>query len=114
MSAREFMGRVQTKRDTRANWTAANPVLLDGEEILVDTASGEVRKKIGDGVNPYIKLPFADEAIRNLIGERVATNQGVEHAGKFLGIGADGLVKPITQPTGGGAKTWGDLAGITS
>ncbi len=114
MSAMEFEGRVQTKRDTSANWTAADPVLLNGEEILVDTASGEVRKKIGDGASPYTKLPFADEAIRNLIGEKVAANQGTEHAGKILGIGADGVVKPITNAGGGGAKTWGDLAGKTS
>lgn len=114
MSVKQIDGRVQTKRDTSANWTAADPILLNGEEILVDTASGEVRKKIGDGVNPYTKLPFADEVIRSLIGERVAANQGEEHAGKILGIGADGMVKPITNSSGGGAKTWGDLAGKTS
>lgn len=114
MDTKRFEGRVQTKRDTSANWTAADPVLLYGEEILVDTANGEVRKKVGDGVSPYTKLPFVDETIRNLIGERVAANQGEEHAGKILGIGADGMVKPITNASGAGAKTWGDLAGKTS
>lgn len=109
MGTKRFSGRVQTKRDTSANWTAADPVLLNGEEIIVDTANGEVRKKIGDGVSSYTKLPFEDETIRNLITERVASNQGAEHAGKLLGVGADGVVTPMAET----AKTWGDLAGKT-
>ena len=59
--------RIQWKRDTSANWTAQNPVLLNGELIIVDTDSGETRFKIGDGTKTYTQLPFEDEAIRNLI-----------------------------------------------
>ena len=45
----EYNARIRQKRDTSANWTAKDPILLDGEIIIVDTASGSVRKKVGDG-----------------------------------------------------------------
>lgn len=61
--------RIQTRRDTSANWTEANPVLLAGEEILVDTGNGELRRKIGDGVKTYTQLPFTDEKLRSMISD---------------------------------------------
>ena len=57
--------RIKNKRDTSANWTAQDPVLLNGEIIVVDTASGEMRFKIGDGTKRYSQLPFQDEILRN-------------------------------------------------
>lgn len=62
-----FNTRLKLKRDTSANWTSKNPVLLNGEMILVDTADGELRTKIGDGVKTYTQLPFCDEYLRSLI-----------------------------------------------
>ena len=64
--------RIQHKRDTSGNWETNNPILLDGEVILVDTAEGELRVKIGDGVNTYSDLPFNDEILRKLIPTRVS------------------------------------------
>ena len=63
--------RIQTKKDTATNWSTNNPVLLDGEEILVVTNAGEVRKKVGDGSKRYNELPFIDEPIRTLIAGKV-------------------------------------------
>ena len=65
--ATEFNTRIKFKRDTSSNWTSNNPKLLKGEIILVDTDSGELRAKVGDGVKSYTQLPFSDEVIRNLI-----------------------------------------------
>ena len=62
--------RIKLKRDTSANWTNNNPVLLNGEIIIVDTADGEVRFKIGDGSKTYTQLPFEDEGVRNLIADK--------------------------------------------
>ena len=61
--------RIALKRDTSANWTNHNPVLLNGELILVDTAEGQLRVKIGDGIKTYTQLPVMDEALRALITE---------------------------------------------
>ena len=70
MAYKELKTRIKWRRDTSANWTSNNPVLLDGEIIVVDTDSGETRFKIGDGVKTYTQLPFEDEAVRNLINNK--------------------------------------------
>ena len=63
MPNKTFNARVQMKRDTSANWTSNNPVLLYGENIIVDTDGGEVRFKVGNGTSTYTQLPYTDEAI---------------------------------------------------
>lgn len=67
--SKNINARIALKRDTSANWTNHNPVLLNGELILVDTAEGQLRVKIGDGIKTYTQLPFMDEALRALITE---------------------------------------------
>lgn len=67
MALYEINGRTKQKRDTAANWEVINPVILNGEIVLVDTSAGELRAKIGDGVKKYSQLPFSDEVLRNLI-----------------------------------------------
>ena len=65
--SKNINARIALKRDTSANWTNHNPVLLNGEFILVDTAEGQLRAKVGDGIKTYTQLPFTDEALRALI-----------------------------------------------
>nr|DAI00996.1 MAG TPA: hyaluronidase [Caudoviricetes sp.] len=67
MATKIFNTRTQHSRDTSANWTKYNPVLLDGEIVIVDTDAGEVRYKVGDGTKKYSQLPFSDESIKNSI-----------------------------------------------
>ena len=67
MATKTLASRIKMKRDTSANWNTNNPILLDGEIIIVDTADGEVREKIGDGIKTYTQLPFSDEKLRNLL-----------------------------------------------
>lgn len=65
MAEKIFNTRVQIKRDTSSNWTVNNPVLLAGELVIVDTNSGDVRFKVGNGTSHYTELPFQDESILN-------------------------------------------------
>lgn len=67
MSTPEWRGRIQNRKDTAANWEAKDPVLLNGEIIVVETSAGEIRHKTGDGIKSYTQLPFDDEVVRNLI-----------------------------------------------
>lgn len=75
MANKEILTRIKHKRDTSLNWTINNPVLLNGEIILVDTAEGkgELRAKIGDGIKTYTQLPFSDEILRELINDSKVT-----------------------------------------
>lgn len=56
---------VKNRTDTAANWTSKNPVLAEGEIIVVQTGAGETRLKIGDGVKTFTQLPYTDEQIYN-------------------------------------------------
>lgn len=67
MSKKIIDARIKHKKDTSANWTSKNPVLKNGELIIVETNSGEERFKIGDGIKRYSQLPFQDETVRGLI-----------------------------------------------
>lgn len=64
--------RVKHKKDTQSNWQAKNPVLLNGEIVLVECTDG-IRMKIGDGATNYSSLPFADEILRTYVQETLAT-----------------------------------------
>lgn len=74
MANKIFNTRIKNKRDTEANWTSKNPVLLNGEIIVVDTASGETRFKVGDGTKKYSQLSFQDAAT---LGNYVPTTRKV-------------------------------------
>lgn len=76
MASKQINARIQLKRDTASNWQSRNPIILNGELILVDTASGETRCKIGDGTKTYSQLPFEDEVMRGLIAAKVSSENG--------------------------------------
>lgn len=95
MANKTFNARVKNKRDTSANWTTQDPVLLNGEIIAVDTASGETRFKIGDGTKKYSQLPFQDEILRNIIDQRATLDAGVYTA---TASSTDGIAYTATVP----------------
>jgi hypothetical protein len=70
MGSTSFFARIAQKRDTEANWYAANPVLLSGEVVSVDTEDGNIRFKVGDGTTPYLGLPY----VRDLEVEQDVTD----------------------------------------
>lgn len=56
--------RILSKIDTSSEWSRLDPVLLNGEKIVVDFGTGahpRYREKIGDGQSKYSQLPFIDE-----------------------------------------------------
>ena len=69
MANKEIKTRIQNKRDTAANWEAVATTFqpLDGELIIVDTAAGKTRFKVGryDAAKGrllyYNEIPFTDE-----------------------------------------------------
>ena len=99
--------RVQMKKDTSANWEAANPVILAGEFIIVTTANGETRFKVGDGTKKYTQLPFTDEPLKNLISGKLGKTEAaakVQNKLNIFGQEYDGSA-PITIDVIGDATT---------
>jgi len=91
MSYKTYNYRTRLKRDTSSNWTANDPLLLDGEMILVDTAEGELRIKIGDGKKTYKQLPFEDEILRNFIENKISSLNA--RIGHILGESSATIIK---------------------
>lgn len=81
---------VKNRTDTAANWTQKNPVLAEGEIIVVQTSAGETRLKIGDGVKTFTQLPYTDEQIYNNVVTSVngetgdITTNSVEYTSQTL------------------------------
>lgn len=94
MATKTFNTRIANKRDTSANWTSNNPVLLNGEVIIVDTEAGQVRYKVGNGTSTYTQLPFTDESLITNINGKLSLSGGtmtgnIDMGGhKLTGLGA--------------------------
>lgn len=95
MSGKIFNTRVKNKRDSVSNWTDKNPILLDGEVVVVDSTDGESRFKIGDGTKHYSELPFRDEYLQNEINNKAAIEAGVYTA---VASSSDGVAYTSTVP----------------
>ena len=61
MATKTMNVRVSGKRDTLANWTSNNPVLLSGEVGQVIMTDGTLRHKTGNGTNTFTQLSYDDE-----------------------------------------------------
>ena len=57
-----FNTRIQCKKDSESEWEDNNPVLLDGEIAVVVSNDGKTKFKVGDGMNQYSALNFANES----------------------------------------------------
>lgn len=68
--------RIQYKKDTDANWTSNNPVLLENELIIVEMENGDCRFKIGDGIHTYSDLPFTDQLLRDEVESKISKEEG--------------------------------------
>ena len=78
----------QFRRDTAANWTTANPVLLSGELALeTDTA----KFKIGNGTSAWTALAYG-----GIKGDTGAPGRGITTVTRTSGTGAPGTTDTYT------------------
>lgn len=66
--------RIQLRRDTAANWTAANPVLALAEPGL-ETDTNLI--KYGDGITAWNSLPYSGANVPEIAGNLIPTADGV-------------------------------------
>lgn len=74
MANKTLLAQIKQRSDTAANWTAKDPVIGNGELIIVETSAGEKRFKVGDGEKTFTQLPYADENILSKIKNYTAGN----------------------------------------
>lgn len=99
-------GKFRVRRDTLAEWTAANPTLAEAELVVENptTVGGAPRFKIGDGITPYNQLPYASMGSQGIKGDKgdfLGITDLMGHSTSSLTI-SEG-VKALTAPTG---KSW--------
>lgn len=120
MAQKVINARHQLSRDTSANWMTSDPVLLDGEIIIVDTDAGAVRYKTGDGTKKYSQLPFTDERYVHTTGaETVAGDKrftsdittGTADTAKAY-VRANGYIEGTWLRTSAAGNHTGDFATI--
>lgn len=93
MANKTLLAQIKQRSDTAANWTAKDPVISDGELIVVTTNAGEKRFKVGDGEKTFTQLPYADENILSKIKNYTA--------GDGISISDTGVI----SSTGGGGSS---------
>lgn len=104
MANKTFNTRVKNKRDTAANWEAVATTFqpLDGELIIVDTAAGKTRFKVGRYDSSkgrllyYNEIPFTDEYLYNDLNE----SQGKIYD-KLKGIDDKSIIEMTLEPVAG-------------
>lgn len=109
MANKTFNTRVKNKRDTAANWEAVATTFqpLDGELIIVDTAAGKTRFKVGrydtakGRLLYYNEIPFADEYLYNDLNE----SQGKIYD-KLKGIDDKSIIEMTLEPSEGNGTIW--------
>ena len=100
MATKTIDARVKNKRDTNTNWETNNPILLDGEIVIVDTNDG-VRFKIGDGTSRYNQLPYA--GVSSLNGETGDLTVSIGYGENTVGNAVTGTAvteEPNYTPSG--------------
>ena len=96
MANKTLLAQIKQRSDTAANWTAKNPIISDGELIIVTTNAGEKRFKVGDGEKTFTQLPYADENILSKIKTYTA--------GDGINISDTGVIS--STGGGGGSDTF--------
>lgn len=84
MANKTLLAQIKQRSDTAANWTAKDPVIGNGELIIVETNAGEKRFKVGDGEKTFTQLPYTDENILSKIKNYTA--------GNGISISSDGTI----------------------
>lgn len=114
MANKTLLAQIKQRSDTAANWTAKNPIISDGELIIVTTNAGEKRFKVGDGEKTFTQLPYADENILSKIknytaGDGISISDTGVISSTGGGSGSDVFVIEFTYDNGnitGASKTF--------
>lgn len=85
----KYYNKVPFIKKSDAQWSSLNPILLDGEVILVTTEDENIRLKVGDGATRYSDLDFLSS---NNNGVRMKVGDGATRYStlRFVSFGDEG------------------------
>ena len=90
----KFYNKVPFAKNTNSYWAEINPVLLDGEVILVSNDNdNSIRLKVGDGVSTYSELDYIgdENGVNMKVGDGVSTYAQLDYVtlSSRTGIGTE-------------------------
>ena len=89
--------RVHNQKYTDEQWSELNPVLQNGELVLVSVGDS-TRIKMGDGVSDYQSLPFIDSDFRDSVDSNVNTlNSRINNLITNLPTDSDGVALEVAD-----------------
>lgn len=100
MNEKILKTRIKQRRDTVANWTKNNPVLLKGEIAIVEDTDGAIRFKVGDGSKTFSALAYTDEKLKAEIatkGNKLAAAGSETMPVYIKSDGTASAIKKITE-----------------
>lgn len=100
MNEKTLKTRIKQRRDTVANWTKNNPVLLKGEIAIVEDTDGAIRFKVGDGSKTFSALAYTDEKLKAEIatkGNKLAAAGSETMPVYIKSDGTASAIKKITE-----------------
>ena len=62
-----FPRTILLKCDTVESYKESNPVLNDRELVCVKMEDGTIKYKLGDGITPFIDLPYTNCRLLNIL-----------------------------------------------
>ena len=116
MSIIQLDSRIQMKKDTEANWTSNNPVLLNGETVISLQSDGTVRKKTGNGTSNYNQLNYDDEYALNNTTQQINTHNTSSnpHANMGWVTGSDLTASNVSFTPGSTGMSATDVQGAVT
>lgn len=87
--------------DSLTEWFGDIP-RVEVDSTLTESGSAADAKAVGDALQNYVPAENYEENLQEIaqaIDTKLDKNQGAGNAGKFLGIGEDGIVVPQDKPT---------------
>jgi hypothetical protein len=92
------MSKIQVRRGTAAQWTAANPTLGAGEFGYITSGTGAPGYKLGDGNTPWNTLGYAASGAFSPTPNSLTITNAFSNAGTWNGSTALTLDLPATIP----------------
>ena len=132
--------RVHNKKDTHDRWSSLNPILLDGEIIIVSFEEGSIKFKVGDGIAHYNNLPFLDinnnnntnpdiseeqleyikeeinsnfKEIQDSLSKKLESTTSPENAGMIISVDSEGNLVFVNLDTSGENITVSSVIGLS-
>lgn len=74
---KELNTRIKSKKDSTSNWKDSSTILLNGELAVEESSNGQIKIKVGDGVNSWNNLDYITSHNLLIIREQLESDESI-------------------------------------